>query len=160
MQLQLEWRDVEAIMSSYNVSLLTAQLQRLDGARGENCLPLGATAVELPPAACWAYVCFVEMAASQPGGCPKAKQRHGIALSNMSSGVGVSGMPAASVLNPAARTPALTARLSWAPGTWPGVRASRPRCLGGPFARRTMPGRIPARQGAATTRTSCRSSRL
>ena len=78
---------------------------------------------------------------------PEAKQRHGIeysnaevaywiALSNMNSGVAISGMHAASVLEPSARTPELAERLTWAasymgrhtsvqaaPGAWVAFRA-------------------------------------
>jgi hypothetical protein len=78
---------------------------------------------------------------------PKAEQRHGIeysntevaywiALSNMNSGVAISGMHAASVLKPSARTSELTDRLTWAanymgrhtsvqaaPGAWVAFRA-------------------------------------
>ena len=110
------------------------QSQRYDNFR-RDCLPLDSTTV------CFAEMCGVGKL------IPTAKQRHGvvysdaevsywIALSNMDSGVSISGMHAASVLSPQARTPELTARLSWAagymgrhaslqsaPGAWAAFRA-------------------------------------
>ena len=110
------------------------QSQRYENFR-RDCLPLGSTTV------CFAEMCGVGKL------IPTANQRHGvvysnaevsywIALSNMDSGVSISGMHAASVLNPQARTPELTARLSWAagymgrhaslqsaPGAWAAFRA-------------------------------------